>query len=140
MRLTARVLLVDFTNPEAVDWWQAKLQKVIDDGAKGFKLDRGDEILVSPVLKLGMETREIYLPEGNWVDYWNPDRKYEGQARVTVKTPVYKILISIKEDSDFEILDLNNLYKQSLKLVKEKNCLLMVLKFHYSRLPDSYYT
>lgn len=54
--------LVDFTNPEAVEWWQGYLKKVIDDGVAGFKLDRAEEIVPeSREIKThsGMTTREM---------------------------------------------------------------------------------
>ena len=35
---------VDFTNPEARTWWQSQINKVLDMGIDGFKLDRGQKI------------------------------------------------------------------------------------------------
>jgi alpha-glucosidase (family GH31 glycosyl hydrolase) len=35
--------LLDLSNPEVVEWWQAHLLDVLADGVDGFKLDRGDE-------------------------------------------------------------------------------------------------
>lgn len=35
--------LIDFTNPEAVVWWQNHLLDMIERGIAGFKLDRGEE-------------------------------------------------------------------------------------------------
>jgi alpha-D-xyloside xylohydrolase len=35
--------IIDFTNPAAVDWWSAKLERLVRMGLSGLKLDRGDE-------------------------------------------------------------------------------------------------
>jgi len=35
-------LHLDFTNPEAVKWWNKKMDKVFTDGVYGFKVDQGE--------------------------------------------------------------------------------------------------
>lgn len=39
------VALIDFTNPEAVAFWRARLQRAIDRGVSGFKLDYGEDFV-----------------------------------------------------------------------------------------------
>ncbi len=41
-----RRILIDFTNPAAVKWWQSKgIAKVLNDGVCGFKMDRSEELV-----------------------------------------------------------------------------------------------
>ncbi len=35
--------LIDYTNPDAVAWWKAKVETLVDMGISGMKLDRGEE-------------------------------------------------------------------------------------------------
>lgn len=37
--------LVDFTRPGAIAWWQQRIKRVVDIGARGFKLDFGEEVV-----------------------------------------------------------------------------------------------
>lgn len=50
----------------------------------------GDHLLVAPVTEPGVETLDVHLPEGTWVDVWTGDR-HEGPTRVTVPTPIDRI-------------------------------------------------
>lgn len=55
--------LLDFTNPEAVDWWGSYVKQVLDDGVDGFKMDRAEEIMPSSydiILDNGKTSRELH--------------------------------------------------------------------------------
>ena len=41
--------LVDFTNPEAVKWYQGKLKTLLDMGVDCFKTDFGERIPVKDI-------------------------------------------------------------------------------------------
>jgi alpha-glucosidase (family GH31 glycosyl hydrolase) len=45
----------------------------------------GDAFLVSPVVEQHQTSKSIYLPAGNWYDYWT-DRQISGGQSITVKT------------------------------------------------------
>lgn len=50
--------MVDFTNPDAVRWYQALARKFLDLGIQGWKLDFGEEII--PAL-LGQDVGRLYI-------------------------------------------------------------------------------
>ncbi len=81
----------------------------------------GDDYLVAPVIEKGARERDVYLPEGRWVDYWNPDAaSVEGPTTVTVETPLYKTPIFLRARSDQEVLDLEEIYQESLEIAREQ--------------------
>jgi alpha-glucosidase (family GH31 glycosyl hydrolase) len=47
----------------------------------------GPHFLVAPVVEPGATTRKVYLPPGEWVDYWR-GTLYSGGQEVTVPAPL----------------------------------------------------
>lgn len=58
----------------------------------------GDNFLVSPVVQSGQDTKSIYLPAGNWVDYWS-DKIYQGGQSYSISAPIDKLPLFVKEGS-----------------------------------------
>lgn len=42
----AAAALIDFTNPEAVRWWQGRIREALELGAEGFMEDFGEQVLL----------------------------------------------------------------------------------------------
>ncbi|MEO6334424.1 MAG: TIM-barrel domain-containing protein [Pyrinomonadaceae bacterium] len=56
----------------------------------------GSDLLVAPVVKEGMRTREIYLPAGAaWIDWWTGERM-EGGKQYSVKAPVDRLPLYVR--------------------------------------------
>jgi alpha-glucosidase (family GH31 glycosyl hydrolase) len=55
----------------------------------------GDNMLICPVTEKGARTRTLYLPEGNWIDYWTGE-KFTGKQHIITKTPLEKLPIYLK--------------------------------------------
>lgn len=54
---------IDFTNPDAVKWWQSEIEKALDLGFVGFKLDDGQGMQKDAILydnKLGADFHNSY--------------------------------------------------------------------------------
>jgi alpha-D-xyloside xylohydrolase len=54
----------------------------------------GESLLVAPVVGKELE-REVYLPEGEWYDYWS-GRHYDGKLNIKVSAPIEQIPIFVK--------------------------------------------
>ncbi|MVN20818.1 glycoside hydrolase family 31 protein [Mucilaginibacter arboris] len=55
----------------------------------------GDNLMVCPVTTKRAVTRTVYLPKGNWFDYWT-GKKYSGKQYVHVLTPLDTIPLFVK--------------------------------------------
>jgi len=47
----------------------------------------GDSLLVAPILDEGAISRQVYLPEGSWYDFWSR-QQYHGPAAIQVEAPL----------------------------------------------------
>jgi len=63
----------------------------------------GEEILVAPIYQPENE-RDIYLPEGEWVDYWS-GKIYRGKKTIRYKAPLNVIPLFIKNGSIIPRID-----------------------------------
>jgi len=59
----------------------------------------GEDILVAAIWTEGKRGREVYLPEGTWVDYWDESRTVTGPTTEYVECPLHKIPIYLREGS-----------------------------------------
>ncbi len=82
----------------------------------------GSDILVSPVWQDDdTVTQKVYLPKGEqWIDAWDTSKVLKGGQTVTVKCPLHKIPIYIRKGSSIDLGDLNKLWAESVKIVKNK--------------------
>lgn len=58
----------------------------------------GSSMLVCPVTTKGAQTRTLYLPEGEWYDFWT-GKKYQGKQYMNVVTPIERMPIYLKAGS-----------------------------------------
>lgn len=58
----------------------------------------GRHILVAPVVEPGVEMWQVYLPEGDWVDFWD-GRVYSGGRAITTSADIESIPIFVEEGS-----------------------------------------
>lgn len=58
----------------------------------------GDQLLVAPVVQEGQNTRAVYLPAGNWIDFWN-GVEYAGKRSILVDAPLDKLPLFVKKDT-----------------------------------------
>ena len=80
----ARALVMDYPQDPAT--WTVDDQYML-----------GPSLMVAPLFT-GQKKRTVYLPEGNWYDFWT-ERKYPGRCRIEIEKPVDEIPVFVKEDS-----------------------------------------
>ncbi|RVU69910.1 MULTISPECIES: glycoside hydrolase family 31 protein [Lactobacillus] len=58
----------------------------------------GREFLVAPVLMAGQTARQVYLPAGEWLDFWT-GAEYVGKTTIVVQAPLAKLPLFIKKNT-----------------------------------------
>lgn len=58
----------------------------------------GESILAAPVLEQGKTERLVYLPQGNWIDYWTGEM-HEGGKCIIKEAPLDMLPLFIKDGS-----------------------------------------
>lgn len=65
----------------------------------------GRDILVAPVIEKGAIAREVYLPEGTWIDMSDPKMTFEGGQWISYPAPLAKLPLFIKAGSFLVLTD-----------------------------------
>lgn len=62
----------------------------------------GRSLLIAPVIAEGVTSLRVYLPEGDWIDFWN-GKKRTGKQWINVETPIDRIPVFIKADAPEDV-------------------------------------
>ena len=57
----------------------------------------GSELLVAPVVEKGAHQRDVYLPEGQWLDYQHRSTLYSGGRQVRISAPLTSVPVFVRE-------------------------------------------
>ena len=55
----------------------------------------GDHLLISPVHAAGIQSKTVYLPAGEWYNFWN-NQLVQGKQQVEVRTPMTQIPVFVR--------------------------------------------
>lgn len=58
----------------------------------------GETVLVAPVVQQGQTKRLVYLPRGEWVDFWN-NREYAGHQDIVADAPLAKLPLFVQKNT-----------------------------------------
>ncbi len=93
-----RAMLLEFPDdPVVADMWDQFMY--------------GPGLLVAPVAREGVAQRDVFLPEGGWLDYTDKSTVYDGRTTVTVDAPVGEVPVFVREGAIIprgDILRANN--------------------------------
>ncbi|GAV12357.1 TIM-barrel domain-containing protein [Paenibacillus sp. NAIST15-1] len=55
----------------------------------------GDSVIIAPIYRPNTQYRSVYLPEGEWVDYWS-GKRFAGKQHIHVHAPLEKLPIFVR--------------------------------------------
>jgi len=85
-RAVSRPLVFDYPDdPNVKDMWDEYFY--------------GPDMLVAPVWKIGVRQRDVYIPAGEFIDYWNPSETVVGPDTISADVPLNHIPIYIRKGS-----------------------------------------
>lgn len=73
-------------------------QDELGNVAREEEFSFGDKILVSPVVNPGQLTKRVYLPKGEWFNYWSHEQLMGGQE-YDIETPLDEMPIFVRAGS-----------------------------------------
>jgi oligosaccharide 4-alpha-D-glucosyltransferase len=82
----------------------------------------GNALMVAPVLEKGAKTRKLYLPFGQWYDFWNPSAIINGGRWVEVQLTAEQIPVFVKAGT---VLPMKPLFKNTNDYPKDE------MEWHY---------
>jgi alpha-glucosidase (family GH31 glycosyl hydrolase) len=87
----------------------------------------GEHLLVAPVLEPGGAVRRVVLPEGRWVDLFDPRRSYSGPAEIDVEVGPHDIPVLLRAGAVLGLLpeDVDSLSPYAPALA-DRRCVLAV--------------
>ena len=77
-------------------FWKAERNKKLLDIEDEYFF--GDKLLVAPILNEGSRRRDVFLPDGKWVDFWT-DRWFDGNQTINVDASLSTIPLFVQEGS-----------------------------------------
>lgn len=66
----------------------------------------GDDILVAPIFEENGTKREVYLPQGTWIDLFDLDKSYEGNQWVMIDKGELEGIALVREGAVIPMVDL----------------------------------
>lgn len=86
-RAVVRPLVFDFPDdPQVREMWNEYLY--------------GPDILAAPVWRSGQREREVYIPAGEWVDYWQPEITHTGPKWITAPAALDQIPFYLRKGTE----------------------------------------
>jgi len=75
----------------------------------------GEDLMVAPVLEQGIKTLSVYLPKGDWYDFWSGEL-FNGKQKITAKIKPERIPIYVKAGAVLPTVDVVQSTSEMTKL------------------------